>query len=154
MGVKKDVDLVQMLSVKGVNKSKVFNNHEEVVKIIKENNTQKELENIEFLEFMSREFKKKCQQESDYWISAIYTEYLTKNKGYDGIVYESVQAVDYALSEVKCVAFTPDFTDNNLSFERGVVYEFDFNGIDERIEPHKTGEIIFQKGSLKYLNYN
>lgn len=141
--LKKDVALVQMISIKGINKSKVFNNQEEIIKIIRKNNAQNEQENIEFLEFMSREFKKKCQQESDYWISAIYTEFLTQFMGYDGIVYESVQAIDSALSEVKCVALTPDFTDNNLSFEQGIVYEFDFNGINEAVVPHKTGKITF-----------
>lgn len=141
--LKSDVALVQMISIKGINKSKVFNNQNEIVKIIRENNAQNEQENIEFLEFMSCEFKKKCQRESDYWISAIYTEFLTQFMRYDGIVYESVQAVDPALSEVKCVALTPDFTDNNLSFEQGFVYEFDFNGINEAIEPHKTGKITF-----------
>lgn len=141
--LKNDVALVQMISVKGINKSNVFSNQREIIEIIKENNALNELENVEFLEFISNEFKKKCQQESDYWISAIYTEFLTQLMGYDGIVYESVQAIDPALSEVKCVALTPNFTDNNLAFERGIVYEFDFNGINEAIVPQKTGEITF-----------
>ncbi len=141
--LKKDVALVQMISVKGDNKSEVFNNQKEIIKLIRENNAQNEQENIEFLEFMSNEFKKKCQQESDYWISAIYTEFLTQLMGYDGIVYESVQAIDPALSEVKCVALTPNFTDNNLSFKQGIVYEFDFNGINEAIVPQETGRINF-----------
>lgn len=141
--LKNDVALVQMISVKGINRSSVFSNQKEIIEVIKENNTQNEPENVEFLEFMSNEFKKKCQQESDYWISAIYTEFLTQLMGYDGIVYESVQAIDPALSEVKCVALTPDFTDNNLAYERGIVYEFDFNGINEAIVPKKTGEITF-----------
>ena len=63
--------------------------------------------------------------------------------GYDGIVYESVQAIDPVLSEVKCVALTPNFTDNNLSFKQGIVYEFDFNGINEAIVPQETGRINF-----------
>lgn len=141
--LKEDVALVQMISIKGINKSKVFNNQEEIIKRIKEKNAQNEQENIEFLEFMSHEFKKRCQQESDYWISAIYTEFLTQLLGYDGVVYESVQAIDSALSEVKCVALTPKFTDNNLTFEQGFVYEFDFNGINEAVEPHITGKITF-----------
>lgn len=141
--LKQDVALVQMISIKGFNKSKVFNNQKEITKMIKENNAQNELENIKFLEFMSREFKKKSQQESDYWISAIYTEFLTQLMGYNGIVYESVQAIDPTLSEVKCIALTPDFTDNNLSFEQGIVYEFDFKGIHEPIVPYKTGKITF-----------
>lgn len=58
MEVKKDVALVQMISIKGINKSKVFNNQEEIIKLIRKNNAQNEQENIEFLEFMSREFKK------------------------------------------------------------------------------------------------
>lgn len=57
--LKKDVALVQMISIKGINKSKVFNNQEEIIKLIRKNNAQNEQENIEFLEFMSREFKKK-----------------------------------------------------------------------------------------------
>ena len=38
--LKKDVTLVQMISVKGDNKSEVFNNQKEIIKVIRENNAQ------------------------------------------------------------------------------------------------------------------
>lgn len=64
-----------------------------------------------------------------------------------------MQAIDPALHEVKCVAFTPSFTDKNLNFMRGSIYEFDFNGIDKPIEPHKTGVITFNSIKLKMRSY-
>lgn len=36
---------------------------------------------------------------------------------------------------------------------RGTIYEFDFNGIDKPIEPHKTGVITFNSIKLKMRSY-
>ncbi len=138
-----DVALVEMIDIKGDNKSQAFGNHEETISAIEMLNDENEGENKAYLEFMSNQFKKRCRQESDYWISAIYTEFLTQIQGCDGIIYESVQAIDPALNEIHCIALTPNFVDNNLDFIRGDVYEFDFKGINRTIIPNKTGEIIF-----------
>jgi len=143
-----DVQLVQMIDPNGNNKSKVFTNHKEFVSIIKKHNADNKGSNKDFLCFINKEFKKNCYKESDYWISATYTEFLTQILGYNGIVYESVQAIDPALCEVKCVAFTPNFTDKNLNFIKGYIYEFDFNGKDIPIEPYKTGIITFKANQL------
>ncbi len=141
--LKEDIALVQMLDIHGNNKSRVFRNYQEAISVIDAFNAENERENKAFLEFMGNEFKKVCQQESDYWISAIYTEFLTLVKGDEGIVYESVQVVDPRLREVKCVALAPNFVDSCLEFMKGEVYDFDYKGINEVIVPRKKGDITF-----------
>lgn len=141
--LKNDVALVQMLDIEGKNKSVAFANANTLNNILDQLPKTNRMANKAFLQFIANEFKKICQKESDYWISATYTEFLTQTLNYDGIIYESVQAIDPALQEVKCVAFTPQFTDNNLTFLKGDIYEFDFNGIDQVVTPHTTGSIIF-----------
>ena len=125
------------------NKSKAFSIQEQLNEIISKNNLTNKSNNLAFLEFMNKEFKKRNIKESDYWISAIYTDIITKIMDYDGIVYESVQSVDPQLSEVKCVALTPDFVDKNLICSKAIIYEFDFITKDVGIHPKKIHEISY-----------
>lgn len=143
--LKSDVALVQMLDIKGNNKSYEFGNTNELQNCISEYNSGNVQKNELFLEFIGNEFRKKATQDADYWVSAIYTEILTQNLRYPGIVYESVQAVDSSLTEVHCVAFTPEFTDSQLNFVKAVQYEFDYEGIDQVLHPIKVKEFTFNK---------
>lgn len=86
---------------------------------------------------MNQEFSKYILNgsEHEYWVSAIFSEWLTKYMGYDGIIYESVQSTDPKLKDNHCVALLPKIADTSLKFCEALQIEFDFNG----------GEIIIPK---------
>lgn len=139
-----DMTLPAMIDPYGrYNKSKAFSIQDDLNEIITKNNLTNKSNNLAFLDFMNKEFKKRNTKESDYWISAIYTDIITKIMDYDGVVYESVQSVDPQLSEVKCIALTPDFVDKNLICSKAIIYEFDFITKDIGIHPKKIHEISY-----------
>lgn len=86
---------------------------------------------------MNNEFTKRVTQESGYWISSIFTEFLTHNLHFNGIIYESVRAIDPLLKNVHCVALCPPFVDNYLKFQCADLYSFDFKNLKTSIQLEK-----------------
>jgi hypothetical protein len=67
------------------------------------------------MKFLAEEFSKKdIANDYDYFLSAIFSEFVTSDLGYDGIMYPSVQAGgDLGFN----VAITPEAVDENLKLD-------------------------------------
>lgn len=130
-----DLNVLILPNIDTENKSSLFNHiSKEYPNVISShklipNNTDV----IDFLKLINKEFTKKVDYESEYWISSIFTEIILSLKNYDGIMYESNQTVDPNLNEVYCLALTPKCADLKLSFEKADIYSFDYKNIDNPI---------------------
>lgn len=132
----KDLTLPQILNIDGNNRSTAFSNSRDYKEIL-ESFKDVGCDLIDFWRFMNHEFSKYILNGSkhEYWVSAVFSEWLTKYMGYDGIIYESVQSTDPKLKDNHCVALLPKVADTSLKFCEALQIEFDFNG----------GEIILPK---------
>ena len=101
---------------------------------------------MDFQRLINSEFTKQVKNEEEYWISAIFTEWiLSLNDSYDGIIYESVQSTDSKLINNHCVAFKPQVADNFLKFRDALLLEFDYTGSDVKIPTPKRISVPLAK---------
>lgn len=139
----KELTLSQIINIDGHNKSKDFSNFNEYIQFLSPLGLAKD-EIIQFWRFINSEFTKEVHkgQEREYWVSAVFTEWLTSNQfNYNGVIYESVQAKDPKLEEIHCIALTPNTVDNYMEFVHADFYEFSFKGVDNTIILNKPIEI-------------
>lgn len=106
-------------------------------------------EQKKFVKHISNAFREEVTKENEYnyWISATFTEIMTKKMGFDGICYESVQSSAPEMKENLCIALCPEIADRCLKFIGGELYEFNFIK-GENIVPRKT-KCIIQVGEGK-----
>lgn len=128
------------------NKSEIFNaganqsEYKDILAMFKDEKPR------QFLEFINAEFKKEATKESDYWVTAIFSELLMScHSDRDGLIYESVACCDPTLKDVVCFAIKPNSVDNKLQCRNVVFYEFDFISISQPITPKRIHEIQFDK---------
>lgn len=124
---KKDLTLPQIINVDGINKSDAFDNADEFKKHLRILG-EKGNDIISFWRYMNMEFTKNVNHEKEYWVSAIFTKWLAKKTGRNGVIYESVQSTDSQATNNHCIALTPNIVDNYLRFKEVLHYEFDYNG--------------------------
>ena len=129
----KDLVLPQIINVDGRNKSDAFDNTNEFFDSLKIMG-DRSLDIIGFWRFMNTEFTKIVDSEKGYWISAIFSEWLVKKMGNNGVIYESVQSKDPKIRNNHCVALTPQIADRYLRFKEALHYEFDFCGDDTKFK--------------------
>ena len=100
-------------------------------------------EQKDFVKLISNSFRKEVANENkyEYWISAIFTEFITQKYGFEGVVYESVQSSPLQMQENLCIALCPKIADKCLNFIGGDLYEFDFVK-GKTIVPKVTKNII------------
>ena len=119
--------LPQIINIDGINKSDAFRNASEYTSLLSSfDNAGYDI--INFWRFMNKEFTKLVNKEEEYWISAMFTEWLVNRLGYNGVIYESVQSTDPKLKNNHCVALRPDIADKHLQFKKAFHFEFDFCG--------------------------
>ena len=126
----RDFVLPQIINPDGDNKSEAFSNVPEYLSCVGMLD-EKGKQIADFQRLINYEFTKRADTEQDYWISAIFTEWIISLKDtYDGVIYESVQSIDAKLSNNHCVALKPQVVDDSLQFKEALFYEFDFTGIN------------------------
>lgn len=134
----KNFILPQIINPDGNNKSEAFGNISEYLQHLYMLG-YKAPEIMDFQRLLNYEFTKHVKTEKEYWISAIFTEWLLSQKpSYDGVIYESVQSVDSKLVNNHCVAIKPQVADNYLQFQEALLYEFDYVGPNVEIYKPKT----------------
>lgn len=129
---KVDLILPQIINVDGINKSDAFDNAEEFKECIRPLG-KKGNDIINFWRYMNREFTKNVNHEKEYWVSAIFTKWLSQRTRRNGVIYESVQSTDPKVTNNHCVALTPNVADDYLRFKEALLYEFDYNGMTVNI---------------------
>ena len=138
----RDFTLPQIINPDGQNKSDAFGNileYQHYLRCLGEKASDIE----DFQRLINHEFTKQVNREEEYWISAVFTEWvLSLQDSYDGIIYESVQSVDPKLINNHCVALKPQVADNDLLFKEGLTYEFDYTTGND-IVPRLTQKINF-----------
>ena len=138
----RDFILPQIINPDGLNKSEAFGNisgYQQHLRYLGERASDVE----DFQRLINHEFTKRVKREEEYWISAVFTEWvLSLQDSYDGIIYESVQSVDPKLINNHCVALKPQVADNDLLFKEGLIYEFDYTTGND-IVPRLTQKINF-----------
>lgn len=92
----------------------------------------------EFYNFMSDRFSKEAENKYEYWITSYFTKQLIR-LGYNGIVYDSVQTTRVGLTDVQCVALTPNAVDENLELVGAKYLEINYS--KDGIEPIKIKNI-------------
>lgn len=122
-----ELSLPQIINIDGINKSDAFRNASEYSSLLS-NLGNAGYDIIEFWRFMNKEFTKLVNIEDEYWISAMFTEWLVNRLGYNGVIYESVQSTDSQLRNNHCVALRPGIADIYLQFQNAIHFEFDFCG--------------------------
>lgn len=122
-----DLILPQIINIDGINKSDAFANAEEFKKKLRHLGEIGD-DIINFWRYMNMEFTKNVSHENEYWISAIFSEFLVKMMGKSGVIYESVQSIDPKVRNNHCVALTPQIADRCLCFKEALHYEFDYCG--------------------------
>lgn len=127
-----ELTLPQIINIDGYNKSEAFQNAEEYTMLLR---TYGPLGvNIaNFWRFMNKEFTKVVTEEKEYWVSAVFTEWLVNRFNYPGVIYESVQSTDPKLMNNHCVALTPRIADQCLKFIEAQYFEFDYNGMEVQL---------------------
>lgn len=139
---KRDFILPQIINPDGLNKSEAFGNiseYQQHLSCLGERASDVE----DFQRLINHEFTKRVKREEEYWISAVFTEWvLSLNNSFDGIIYESVQSTDSKLINNHCVALKPQVADNDLLFKGGLIYEFDYTFGNE-VVPYLTQTINF-----------
>ena len=129
----RDFTLPQIINPDGLNKSEAFGNSLEYLDFLRilGNKASKV---VDFQRLINSEFTKQVKREEEYWISAVFTEWILSLKhSYDGIIYESVQSIDPQLVNNHCVALKPQVADNFLKFRDALLLEFDYTGSDVKI---------------------
>jgi hypothetical protein len=95
--------------------------------------------------FFAEEFaKEEIQEDYDYFLSALFTEVVTKDLGYDGVMYPSVRSSgEWGFN----VAIKPEVVDNNMILEMSLETTLYKNGLaalllDNNISGLSTWELI------------
>jgi hypothetical protein len=78
--------------------------------------------------FFAKEFaKEEIREDYDYFLSALFTEVVTKDLGYDGVMYPSVRSGgEWGFN----VAIKPEVVDNNMVLEMALETTLYKNGVD------------------------
>lgn len=127
-----------------VNKSSIFKQMTPDFKnLLEEAEIQPDTHGITgFFDYLSSEFTKPTNNQSDYWVTSKTVEIILGHTlKYDGVVYESTQAVDEKLSEVKCFAVRPESIDSKFKFEKAVLYSIDYDSGSMKAEPKRVVEL-------------
>lgn len=141
----RDFTLPQIINPDGLNKSEAFGYSLEYRHLVRAFG-YKSSQVMDFQRLINSEFTKQVKNEEEYWISAIFTEWiLSLNDSYDGIIYESVQSTDSKLINNHCVAFKPQVADNFLKFRDALLLEFDYTGSDVKIPTPKRISVPLAK---------
>ncbi len=141
--LKKELRMAAIVDVDGNNKSGALRNFDpkDFIRIIDQLNNYQEV--IDFWRLINQEFRKNVAKDREYAVSAHFAEKLL-SKGFDGIIYESIQSIDEKAKESLCVAVRPEIVDNHfLDIESMVLYEFDYKGNNTPVTPQKTMHHIF-----------
>ena len=127
-----DIKLPQIINPDGKNKSDAFGNTPEFNTIL-DSVGNESIYIRQFWRYMNKQFTKNVKNENEYWISAVFTEWLVNTLNYKGVIYESVQSTDSKQKNNHCIALTPYAADNFLLFKEAHLFEFDYSGKDVSI---------------------
>lgn len=92
-------------------------------------------ESIELMHFLGQEFRRKINNQYDYSVSALFTEYVVRHPYIDGVVYPSVRG---------------EFLGCNVAIKPSAMHKLQLRAVGENMIYKKGDQLRVQSG---YINY-